>query len=198
MKFFKRALDLTLVFLSAPFVLPLILVLMLIIALTGNKPFYSQLRVGRGGAPFRMWKLRTMVRNADQSLEAYLQNNPEARREWDTTQKLKNDPRITSFGRLLRKTSIDELPQLFNVFNGTMSLVGPRPMMLGQEDYYSGYAYYEMRPGITGLWQVSDRNNCTFQARVNFDNDYFQRASLKTDLRLLFKTVVVVCRATGH
>ena len=196
--FFKRALDLTLVLLSAPFVLPLILFLALVILLTGNQPFYSQLRVGRGGTPFRMWKLRTMVKNADQSLEAYLQKNPDARREWDATQKLKNDPRITPFGRLLRKTSIDELPQLFNVFNGTMSLVGPRPMMVGQEGYYNGYAYYTMRPGITGLWQVSDRNNCTFQARVDFDNDYSEEVSLKTDMHLLFKTVGVVWRATGH
>lgn len=195
---FKRLIDVGLVLLSAPFILPLILVLALLIALTGNMPFYSQLRVGRGGVPFRMWKLRTMIRNADQHLEGHLRKNPEARREWDSCQKLKNDPRITSFGRLLRKTSIDELPQLFNVLNGTMSLVGPRPMMVGQEQYYNGSAYYDMRPGVTGLWQVSDRNNCTFQGRVAYDNVYAHEVSLKTDLRVLFQTVGVVCRATGH
>jgi lipopolysaccharide/colanic/teichoic acid biosynthesis glycosyltransferase len=145
-----------------------------------------------------MWKLRTMVRNADQHLEAYLAQNPTARREWDATQKLKNDPRITPFGRLLRKTSIDELPQLFNVLNGTMSLVGPRPMMLDQEKYYHGTEYYCMRPGITGLWQVSDRNNCAFRDRVDYDAIYCRELSLKTDLSLLCKTVGVVCRATGH
>lgn len=196
--FFKRAIDVSLVLLSAPFVLPVILFLALTIALTGNMPFYTQLRVGRGGTPFRMWKLRTMVKNADQHLESYLAQDPEARAEWDATQKLKNDPRITPFGRLLRKTSIDELPQLFNVLNGTMSLVGPRPMMVGQEQYYHGHAYYEMRPGITGLWQVSDRNECTFQARVAYDTTYGQQMSFTTDLGILLKTVGVVCRATGH
>lgn len=196
--FFKRLMDLTLVLMSTPFVLPVILFLALAVALTGNMPFYTQQRVGRNGKAFRMWKLRTMVKNADQHLESYLRRNPEARREWDTTQKLKNDPRITPFGKLLRKTSIDELPQLFNVLNGTMSLVGPRPMMVGQEDYYHGRAYYEMRPGITGLWQVSDRNECSFQGRVAYDNAYYRDITLKTDARILFQTVGVVCRATGH
>lgn len=196
--FFKRAIDLTLVLLSLPFILPLILFLALVIAMTGNMPFYIQLRIGRGGQLFRMWKLRTMIRNADQHLEAYLRQNPEARREWDSTQKLKNDPRITPFGRMLRKTSIDELPQLFNVLNGTMSLVGPRPMMIEQQKYYHGRAYYEMRPGITGFWQVSERNDCAFQDRVDFDNDYCRMMSLKTDVRCLLQTVGVVCRATGH
>jgi lipopolysaccharide/colanic/teichoic acid biosynthesis glycosyltransferase len=195
----KRPLDLTLVLLSAPVVLPLIAVLAVLVALlTGSRPFYSQLRVGRHGKPFRMWKLRTMVVNAEAHLEHYLQQNPAARVEWDSTQKLKNDPRITAVGRLLRKTSIDELPQLFNVFNGTMSLVGPRPMMVGQEKYYHGGAYYEMRPGITGLWQVSDRNDCDFADRVAFDTKYSSDLSLKTDLALLFRTVGVVMRATGH
>ena len=195
---FKRCLDVTLIVLCMPLVLPVIAVLALIILLTGNMPFYSQLRVGRGGRPFRMWKLRTMVTDADARLEAYLDKNPAARAEWDATQKLKNDPRITPFGRMLRKTSIDELPQLFNVLNGTMSLVGPRPMMVGQEKYYHGKAYYEMRPGITGLWQVSDRNECSFQGRVDYDNAYSQDITLKTDMRILFQTIGVVCRATGH
>lgn len=196
--FFKRAIDLTLVLLSMPVILPLLLLLALVNVATGNMPFYSQLRLGRGGVPFRMWKLRTMVKNADRHLEAYLQKNPEARREWEATQKLKNDPRITPFGKVLRKTSIDELPQLFNVLNGTMSLVGPRPMMVGQEKYYHGRDYYEMRPGITGLWQVSERNNCDFRDRVTFDNTYARHMSLKTDAGLLFKTIGVVFRATGH
>ena len=197
-QFFKRLMDFTLVLLSTPVVLPLIVLLALAIALTGNMPFYSQLRVGRDGKAFRMWKLRTMVRDADARLEAYLAQNPEARAEWDATQKLKNDPRITPFGRMLRKTSMDELPQLFNVLNGTMALVGPRPMMVGQEKYYHGHAYYELRPGITGPWQVSDRNDCAFQDRMNFDNAYARQMSLQTDVALLIKTIGVVCRATGH
>jgi lipopolysaccharide/colanic/teichoic acid biosynthesis glycosyltransferase len=197
--FFKRVLDVTLVLLSAPFVLPVIVFLALVIALTGNMPFYSQARVGRCGKSFRMWKLRTMVMNADEYLETYLQANPDAQREWLSCQKLKDDPRVTSLGRILRKTSIDELPQLFNVLNGTMSLVGPRPMMPDQKRYYHGQAYYTMRPGITGPWQTSGRNYCsTFQERVGYDDAYSREMSFKTDLQLLFKTVGVVLRATGN
>ena len=197
--FFKRAIDVTLVFLSLPFVLPVILFLALIIALTGSIPFYAQARVGRGGKPFQMWKLRTMVNNADEYLETYLEANPDARREWQKYQKLKDDPRVTSLGRILRKTSIDELPQLFNVLNGTMSLVGPRPMMVDQKQYYDGLAYYAMRPGITGLWQTSGRNySSTFEERVGYDNAYALEISFKTDLQLLFKTVGVVLRARGQ
>lgn len=197
-KFFKRVFDVTLVLLSVPFVLPLIALLALAIALTGNRPFYSQLRLGKDGKPFRMWKLRTMVSNADAQLETHLQQNPQARQEWDSTQKLKDDPRITPFGHVLRKTSIDELPQLFNVLNGTMSLVGPRPMMLDQASLYHGHAYYELRPGITGLWQVSDRNNCSFVDRVSYDNTYNRVLGFRTDLRILWNTAGVVIRATGH
>ena len=197
--FFKRFLDVTLVVLSAPFVLPLISLLAVLVALlTGGRPFYTQLRIGKNGAPFRMWKLRTMVKNADAELDTYLQQNPDAQAEWDATQKLKQDPRITKIGRMLRRTSLDELPQLFNVFNGTMSLVGPRPMMVEQERIYPGDAYYVLRPGITGLWQISDRNNCRFEDRVSYDDTYSSTLSLKTDLRILCQTVGVVLRATGH
>ena len=197
--FFKRFLDVALVVLCAPVVLPLIAVLALLVTLlSGGRPFYSQLRVGKGGTYFRMWKLRTMVVDADAQLESYLKQNPEAQAEWDSTQKLKQDPRITAFGRMLRKTSFDELPQLFNVFNGTMSLVGPRPMMVEQEKMYHGGAYYTLRPGITGMWQVSDRNDCKFEDRVSYDNTYSSILSLKTDLRILCQTVGVVLRATGH
>lgn len=197
--FFKRFLDVTLVVLSAPFVLPLIMLLALLVALlTGGRPFYTQLRIGKNGAPFRMWKLRTMVKNADAELETYLQQHPAARAEWNATQKLKQDPRITKIGRVLRKSSLDELPQLFNVFNGTMSLVGPRPMMVEQERIYSGDTYYSLRPGITGLWQISDRNNCRFEDRVHYDDTYSSTLSLKTDLWILCQTVSVVLRGTGH
>lgn len=197
--FFKRTIDVTFVLLSTPVVLPLIVVLTLLVALlTGGQPFYTQQRVGRHGKVFRMWKLRTMVKNADVLLENHLRENPAAREEWDRTQKLKNDPRITTLGRLLRKTSADELPQLFNVLNGTMSLVGPRPMMVEQKAQYHGTAYYDMRPGITGLWQVSDRNECSFKERVTYDNSYNRALSLKTDMGILFKTITVVILATGH
>lgn len=195
----KRFLDVTLVLLTVAVSVPLIAIFALLISLDGGRPFYSQLRVGRQGKNFRMWKMRTMVPDADVKLEAHLAANPEARREWDATQKLKNDPRITPMGRILRKTSLDELPQLFNVFNGTMSLVGPRPMMVEQRLLYkNGYAYYRLRPGITGSWQISDRNHCDFVDRVQYDNDYEYSMSLLTDVKILLATVRVVLRGTGY
>lgn len=194
----KRILDFTLVLLAAPIVLPVILVMAAMVGFQGGKPFYSQLRVGRNGQTFRIWKIRTMVRDADAKLEEYLEENPAARAEWDATQKLKNDPRITKIGRILRKTSLDELPQLWNVFNGSMSLIGPRPMMVCQKSQYPGVAYYWLRPGITGFWQISDRNDCTFAGRANFDDAYARQVSIRTDIRVLFQTFGVVMRATGH
>ena len=139
-----------------------------------------------------------MVHNADASLEMHLAADPAARAEWDLTQKLKNDPRITRFGRILRKSSLDELPQLWNVFRGDMSLVGPRPMMPSQSSLYPGQAYYRLRPGITGMWQVSARNESSFAERAGFDADYDNTISFKTDMGLLWATVRVVLRGTGH
>lgn len=194
----KRGVDLLLVCLSAPVSLVVVLILALAVRLQGGKPFYSQDRVGQGGRIFRLWKLRTMVPDADARLEAHLAATPAARAEWDHCQKLKDDPRITPLGRILRKTSLDELPQLWNVFLGDMSLVGPRPMMPCQEQLYPGEAYYEMRPGITGPWQVSARNETGFAERARYDADYLARMSFLTDLRLLAATVRVVLRSTGH
>jgi lipopolysaccharide/colanic/teichoic acid biosynthesis glycosyltransferase len=145
-----------------------------------------------------MLKLRTMVPDADRMLEQFLDRNPEARLEWNSTQKLKADPRITPVGRLLRKTSMDELPQLWNVLIGDMSLVGPRPMMPSQRSLYSGVAYYALRPGITGPWQVSDRNEVEFSKRAEFDREYEEDISLLTDLGLLLATMRVVIKGTGY
>ncbi len=195
---FKYVLDVSLILLTAPFVIPVVVIMALLVALDGRNPFYSQLRVGKNGKHFRMWKIRTMVPDADRMLESYLASNAEARAEWEATQKLKNDPRITLMGRLLRKTSMDELPQLWNVLTGTMSLVGPRPMMVDQEKYYYGRSYYNLRPGITGLWQISDRNEGNFVGRVHFDDTYDRVLSLKTDLFILLRTVAVVIRGTGY
>lgn len=196
--FGKRLFDVTLIILALPFVLPVIAVLAVLAALDGGNPFYSQLRVGRSGTPYRIWKLRTMVPDADALLERHLEANPEARAEWDKTQKLKNDPRITPMGRLLRRSSLDELPQLWNVLRGDMSLVGPRPMMLNQRSLYPGLDYDALRPGITGPWQVSARNETSFADRAQFDTSYYYTLSLATDLRLLRATFRVVLRATGH
>lgn len=197
-KALKRGLDIVLVVLAAPLVLLSVAVLALGVACDGGRPFYSQLRVGRNGRVYRMWKLRSMVVDADARLESYLAQNPDARAEWDSTQKLKTDPRITRFGRLLRKSSLDELPQLWNVLCGDMSLVGPRPMMPCQQGIYPGTAYYRLRPGITGPWQVSRRNESTFADRARFDLDYEQNLSFATDMQLLIKTVRVVVHATGY
>lgn len=194
----KRVLETTLVILSSPITLTIAAVLVVLLLLTGQKPFYTQSRIGLNGRVFRMWKLRTMLPDADERLEQYLQSNPSARAEWDSKQKLIDDPRITALGKILRKTSLDEVPQLFNVVNGTMSLVGPRPMMVCQQEQYSGSAYYSMRPGVSGLWQISDRNEGDFAGRVGFDEAYRRKMSLSTDLYVMMRTIVVMLRGTGH
>lgn len=196
--FFKRAMDLTAVILALPVVVPVVGGLALAIMMDGGKPFYSQMRVGLHGKRFRMWKLRSMVPDADLRMADYLESNPDARLEWDQTQKLKSDPRITRLGRIIRQTSLDELPQLWNVLLGDMSLVGPRPMMLSQQSMYPGIAYFALRPGLTGYWQTAGRNRTSFAARAEYDTAYEQDLSLKTDLTLLLRTVDVVIKGTGH
>ena len=194
---FKRLLDIGVILLAVPAVVPVVAGLVIAVACDGGNPFYSQMRVGRGGAVFRMWKLRSMVTGADALLEQHLASDPMARQEWDETQKLQADPRVTRFGRLLRRTSLDELPQLWNVLRGDMSLVGPRPMMVNQQEMYAGEAYYALRPGITGYWQTAGRNRTSFAARAGIDTDYEAEVSLATDLRILWRTVSVVLRGTG-
>lgn len=197
-RFFKRALDVTAVLISAPIVVPVVAGMALIVRLDGGPAFYTQKRIGMGGRSFRMWKLRSMVRDADARMAGYLAANPEAQAEWDATQKLKADPRITRFGRLMRRTSLDELPQLWNVLKGDMSLVGPRPMMPEQQALYPGTGYFRLRPGVTGYWQTAGRNRTTFEARVGFDDAYEVDLSLGTDLRILARTVGVVAACTGY
>lgn len=196
----KTILDWLFVLASLPVVLPLVGILALLAALDGGTPFYRQRRVGRHGKIFHMLKIRTMVPDAEHILQEYLEQNPEARDEWDHKQKLRYDPRITRLGRFLRKTSIDELPQLWNVLRGDMSLIGPRPMTVDQQALYPnpGAAYYRLRPGITGLWQVSDRNQSSFADRAEFDADYYNALSLKTDLSIFMRTIGVVLRGTGY
>lgn len=197
-RYFKRTMDILAILAATPIILPLIIVLALLIRRDGGSAFYCQDRIGRNGRIFRIWKLRSMVSDADKLLASYLESNPAARSEWDKTQKLKNDPRITSVGRIIRKTSLDELPQLWNVFRGDMSLVGPRPMLPEQAPLYPGRAYYTLRPGLTGFWQISSRNESSFAGRAAFDTRYSRRLSLKTDLLVLLATVRVVLRGTGY
>lgn len=195
----KQTLDLLLVLMLLPFAIPLILLCAAALWLEGGQPFYRQDRLGRDGQKFSILKLRTMVRDADQRLESCLAADPEMRREWNATQKLKKDPRITRIGSILRKTSLDELPQIWNVLKREMSLVGPRPMMPEQLPLYGdARAYFALRPGITGSWQVSARNEKDFSYRANLDADYFETVSLGGDLALLLKTVGVVFQRTGY
>ncbi|MFK7939692.1 MAG: sugar transferase [Roseovarius sp.] len=195
----KRLADIALVVMTLPMTLPIIVICAIALWLESGQPFYRQKRLGEAGGLFSIWKLRTMCRNADQMLETYLDADPALRREWDTTQKLKNDPRITPVGAFLRKTSLDELPQLINVLTGEMSIVGPRPMLPEQLPMYTDPApYFDLRPGITGQWQVSDRNENSFSHRSVVDADYHAKLSLPVDLKILFQTVGVVLRRTGY
>lgn len=194
----KRLLDIFLILLTLPITVPLIFGMMCLVGLQGGNPIYRQERLGRGGRVFHMFKIRTMVPGADALLAEYLFSNPEAWREWDETQKLKCDPRITRIGAFLRKSSLDELPQLINVLIGDMSLVGPRPMMVDQKALYPGTAYFDLRPGITGSWQVSDRNQTSFAKRAVYDAKYLKDMSFGCDVVILLKTVKVVLRGTGY
>jgi lipopolysaccharide/colanic/teichoic acid biosynthesis glycosyltransferase len=197
--FGKRALDVLFVIATLPVSVPLIVISAIALWFEGGRPFYRQDRLGKGGEHFSILKLRTMVRDADAQLARYLENDPALRVEWETMQKLKDDPRITRVGGFLRATSLDELPQLWNVLKGEMSLVGPRPMMPEQLAIYGdAAAYFSIPPGITGVWQVSTRNENSFSARAGADTRYYSDISLSGDLGLMAQTVGVVLRRTGY
>jgi exopolysaccharide production protein ExoY len=155
---------------------------------------YVQPRLGRGGRIFKCYKFRTMHSDADKILNEILIQNPQFKKEWATNQKLKEDPRIFAVGKWLRRTSLDELPQFWNVLKGDLSIVGPRPYMLGQKKYLGLMApkILSVRPGITGLWQTSGRNHTTFQERILLDAEYIDKHSLIYDLLLIIKTIPVV------
>lgn len=193
----KRAFDFSAVLVIAPVALLAVGILALLVRLDGSSAFYRQPRIGLGGRTFMLWKLRTMVPQAERKLESYLAAHPQARLAWNQSQKLRDDPRITKIGRYLRKYSLDELPQLLNVLLGDMSLVGPRPILPEQRQLYDGTAYYRLRPGLTGLWQIGKRNEATFAERAVIDTEYFNRMSLFTDIWILSKTPIVVVKGTG-
>ena len=170
------------------------------VLLTSGKPgIYKQPRYGRDGRVFSFYKFRTMVPDADAVLERYLRSNEAARRQWEMYQKLDRDPRITRFGAVLRKYSLDELPQFWNVLKGDMSVVGPRPCMFAQKELYGVYwsSYCAVRPGITGLWQVSGRNEISYRRRAAMDADYVATLSIRQDIAILLKTFLVVAGARG-
>jgi Undecaprenyl-phosphate galactose phosphotransferase WbaP len=196
----KRMIDLSLCLLFSPVLLVLMAAIAVLVALESGFPIlYSQKRLGRMGREFHIWKFRTMVHNASQTLERTLASDPELRAEWLANHKLRRDPRITKIGRILRRTSLDELPQIWNVLRGEMSLVGPRPIV-GAEiaRYKEAYSrYIKTTPGVTGLWQVSGRSRTTYAERVAFDSFYVRNWSVWLDIYLLARTVSVIFTGDG-
>lgn len=195
-----RVLDITLILLAAPYIILAFLILAFLVKLDSPGPvFYRQIRIGRFGRKFSVYKFRTMVQNADRVLQDYLDKSPELKVEWLATHKLKQDPRVTRLGALLRTWSLDELPQLWNIIIGDMGLVGPRPIVDAEIEKYGKCfeLYTQVRPGLTGLWQVSGRNNTTYERRVELDEYYVRNRSLKLDLQILLKTVLVVLKKDG-
>ncbi|MGJ8545980.1 MAG: sugar transferase [Sulfitobacter sp.] len=191
----KRLFDLVGALVLVVALAPFFLLTALALLLADGRPLvFSHDRVGGGGRVFGCLKFRTMRRDAQSHLERILASDPALRREWEETQKLRHDPRVHRLGRFLRKTSLDELPQLFNVIAGEMSLVGPRPVTTEELHHYAQHAptYSMMRPGITGLWQTSGRSNTSYAQRVRLDVEYFHGRSLLTDIRILLRTVNVV------
>ncbi|HGZ2144649.1 TPA: undecaprenyl-phosphate galactose phosphotransferase WbaP, partial [Escherichia coli] len=178
---------------------PVLLYISRLVKKDGGPAIYGHERIGKDGKPFKCLKFRSMVTNSKDVLNELLQNDPEAKREWDTTFKLKNDPRITKIGAVLRRTSLDELPQLFNVLKGEMSLVGPRPIITAElERYNEEVDYYLLsKPGMTGLWQVSGRSDVDYETRVYLDAWYVKNWSMWNDIAILFKTVGVVLKKDG-
>lgn len=165
----------------------------------GGPSIYGHERIGKGGKPFKCLKFRSMVINSKEVLDRLLENDPEAKKEWDATFKLKNDPRITKIGAFLRRTSLDELPQLFNVLKGEMSLVGPRPIISAELARYNEEVDYYLlsKPGMTGLWQVSGRSDVDYETRVYLDAWYVKNWSMWNDIAILFKTISVVLKKDG-
>jgi Undecaprenyl-phosphate galactose phosphotransferase WbaP len=196
----KRGLDILLIVLFAPLLLPLVAIVAAAVYLSSPGPvFFSHRRIRRHGEFFTMWKFRTMCTNSAQVLERYLAAHPEAQAEWRKSHKLKCDPRVTTVGNFLRRTSLDELPQLWNVLTGTMSLVGPRPIVAAEVEKYGEYFadYCLVKPGITGLWQVSGRSEMTYPQRVQLDREYAQAWSLQGDLKIMVRTLPSVVNQDG-
>jgi exopolysaccharide production protein ExoY len=196
----QRALDITSAVLIILLLAPFLMLIALAVALTSQGPIvFAHRRIGRDGLPFHCWKFRTMVVDAEARLADMLSRDPQARAEWASDHKLRNDPRITTIGTFLRKSSLDELPQLFNVLFGTMSMVGPRPIVLAECSRYGRYFtdYCSVRPGITGLWQISGRNDVSYRRRVAYDVVYSRQRSIMMDCRILAMTLPSVALRKG-
>lgn len=199
--YFKRAFDLMFSILLLPALVPLICMIWVLVKRDGGPGFFTQERVGQKGKKFVCWKVRTMAVDAEKILQNMCDRDPMIAADWNKHQKLKNDPRVTKIGAFLRSTSLDELPQIWNVLKGDMSLVGPRPFMTSQEQGYrsaGGKLYFELRPGVTGSWQVEGRSVTTFNDRIPYDDSYRANLSFLTDAILILKTVAVIFQRTGR
>jgi Undecaprenyl-phosphate galactose phosphotransferase WbaP len=199
-RFIKRCMDIVAASAGALILLPLLFYVAVAVKLSSRGPIlYGHDRLGKNGRKFKAWKFRSMFENSSDVLEYYLEQHPELRAEWEKDHKLRYDPRVTRIGRFIRKTSIDELPQLWNVITGEMSLVGPRPIVTAEIPKYGQYysLYTMVTPGITGLWQVSGRNNTTYEERVQFDAYYVRNWSPWMDMYLLIRTIRIVLFADG-
>lgn len=196
----KRSLDVTFAICALVLFCPIFLMIMALVKFNDRGPaFYRHERVGHNGQKFKCLKFRTMAVNGDELLRRYLLDNPDASAEWEATRKLKNDPRVTAVGKVLRKLSLDELPQLINIIRGEMSVVGPRPVVDEELQAYDSFAVYYLRtrPGLTGLWQISGRNDVSYESRIAFDTQYVQTWSLIQDIAIILKTIPAVCSARG-
>ncbi|MDM5263070.1 exopolysaccharide biosynthesis polyprenyl glycosylphosphotransferase [Sulfurovum sp. XTW-4] len=199
-KMFKMVFDFIMTCILILLFSPIILILyILVFILTKGKPIFKHERIGKNGKPFDVYKFRTMHLNAKQILEGLLESDPDIRKEWQKEFKLKDDPRITKIGAFLRRTSLDELPQLINVMKGEMSLVGPRPIVQDEIKKYGEYFRYfkAVKPGITGLWQISGRNDVDYNERVQLDTWYVRNWSIEQDFIILMKTIVTVLLKKG-
>jgi Undecaprenyl-phosphate galactose phosphotransferase WbaP len=198
-RFIKRTFDLVVASAALVFLGTILATVALIVKLDGGPAFYRHRRIGLEGKVFKCLKFRSMVAKSDMVLARYLEKNPAADIEWQRDHKLRRDPRITRLGRFLRRTSLDELPQLFNVLRGEMSIVGPRPIIVAETEKYDNDIafYYRVRPGITGLWQVSGRNNVSYAERVRMDSWYVRNWSLWHDITIICKTFAVVIKQDG-
>lgn len=197
----KTAFDYILTLVGAVFISPLLVYIAYRIKKEDPGPvFFAHTRIGKDGKPFPCYKFRSMVVNSQEMLQKYLAKNPAAREEWERDFKLKDDPRVTPIGKFLRSTSLDELPQIFNVLRGEMSLVGPRPVIQEELDKYYGETaklYCTVKPGITGLWQVSGRSDIGYDERVALDATYIKYRSMWGDIVILWKTIGVVLMKKG-
>ncbi len=198
-RFGKRVLDICFAIILLPVLAPLIVLLIGLVKLDGGPGLFRHRRVGRNGKPFKCLKIRTMATNAETKLASHLSTDPDAAHEWKLTFKLANDPRITKVGKFLRRTGLDELPQIWNVLRGEMSFVGPRPVTEPEMAMYGRHksAYLSVRPGVTGMWQIYGRMSGCYDNRVQLDRGYLEVISLKSDIALIGRTALSVVRMTG-